>query len=111
MGAEPDGASWTGTVLDGRFGAGGGFLAACTGGDAGGVAAAGRGAAGDAGAAAVADDGFGAAPSGGSGVMMLTGGVEAELGNSALVGLPVGSDGGSAAIMPVAACGALHDAA
>ena len=31
------------------------------------------------------------------GVMMLTGGVEAEVGNSALVGLPVGIDGGSAA--------------
>ena len=30
----------------------------------------------------------------GSGVMMLTGGVEAALGNSALVGLPVGIDGG-----------------
>ena len=111
MGAEPDGASWTGAALFGRFGAGGGFLAAaCAGGDAGGVAAAGRGAAGDAGAAAV-DDGFGAAPSGGSGVMMLTGGVEAELGNSALVGLPVGTDAGSAAIMPVTACGAFHDAA
>ena len=109
MGAEPDGASWTGVVLDGRFGAGGGFLAAaCAGGD---VAAAGRGAAGDAGAVAVDDDGFGAAPSGGSGVMMLTGGVEAELGNSALVGLPVGTDGGSAAITPAAACGVFHDAA
>ena len=43
--------------------------------------------------------------------MMLTGGVEAEVGNSALVGLPVGTDGGSAAIMPAAACGAFHDAA
>ena len=109
MGA--DGASWTGAPLDGRFGAGGGFLAAaCAGVDAGGVAAAGRGAAGDAGAAAVADDGFGA-PAGGSGVMMLTGGVEAEVGNSALVGLPVGTDGGSAASMPAAACGAFHTAA
>ena len=107
MGAAPDGASWTGAPLDGRFGAGaggGGFLAAaCACGDAGGVATAGRG---DAGAA---DDGFGAAPNGGSGVMMLTGGVDAEVGNSALVGLPVGTDGGSAAIMPVAACGAFQD--
>jgi hypothetical protein len=112
VGAEPDGASWTGAALDGRFGAGGGFLAAvCAGGDAGGVAAAERGTAGDAGAAAVDDDGFGAAPSGGSGVMMLTGGVEAEVGNSALVGLPVGTDAGSAAIMPGTACGAFHDAA
>jgi hypothetical protein len=33
----------------------------------------------------------------GSGVMILTGGVEAELGNSALVGLPVGTPGTSAA--------------
>ena len=112
MGAEPDGASWTGAPEDGRFGAGGGFLAAaCACGDAGGgAAAAGRGAAGNPGAAA-ADDGFGAAPSGGSGVMMLTGGVDAEVGNSALVGLPVGTDGGSAAIMPVAACGVFQDAA
>ena len=111
MGAAPDGASWTGAAEDGRFGADGGFLAAaCACAGAGGVAAAGRGAAGDAGAAA-ADDGFGAAPSGGSGVMMLTGGVEAEVGNSALVGLPVGSDGGSAAIMPGAACGVFQDAA
>ena len=87
MGA--DGASWTGPPLDGRFGAGagaaGGFLAAaCAGGDAGGVAATERGAAGDAGAAAVADDGFGA-PAGGSGVMMLTGGVEAEVGDVRVV--------------------------
>ena len=103
--------SWTGPAADGRFGAGGGFLAAacaCGCGDAGGVAAAGRGAAGDAGGAA-ADDGLGAAPSGGSGVMMLTGGVDAEVGNSAFVGLPVGMDAGSAAIMPLAACGAFHD--
>jgi hypothetical protein len=35
---------------------------------------------------------------GGSGVMMLTGGVEEALGNSALVGLPVGIVGGSMAI-------------
>ena len=109
MGAAPDGASWTGAAEDGRFGAGGGFLAAacaCVG--AGGGAAAARGAAGAAGTAA-ADDGFGAAPSGGSGDMMLTGGVEAEVGNSALVGLPVGNDGGSAAIMPAAACGVFQD--
>ena len=99
--------------MDGRFGAGGGFLAAACAdgvpGVAGGVGAAERGAAGNAGAAAAEDDGFGAAPSGGSDVMMLTGAVDAEVGNSALVGLPVGMDGGSAAIMPVAACGAFHD--
>ena len=74
------------------------MAAAGAGAGAGGVAAAGRGAAGDAGAAAAR--GFGAAPSGGSGVMMLTGGVEAAVGNSALVGLPVGIDGGSAATSP-----------
>ena len=58
-------------------------------------------------------DGFGAgAPSGGSGVMMLTGGVEAAVGNSALVGLPVGADGGSPASSPEAACGgAFHEGA
>ena len=111
-GPEADGASWTGAV-DGRFGAGGGFLAAVCAGDGagagGGVAAvAGRGAACVAGAAAVGGDGF----SGGSGVMMLTAGVEAEVGNSALVGFPVGTDGGSAAIRPFAACdGAFHVAA
>jgi hypothetical protein len=34
--------------------------------------------------------------------MMLTGGVDAALGNSALVGLPVGIDGGRPASGPVA---------
>ena len=34
--------------------------------------------------------------------MMLTGGVDAALGNSALVGLPVGIDGGSPASAAVA---------
>ena len=46
--------------------------------------------------------------------MMLTGGVEAALGNSALVGFPVGidvgSDDGNAATAPTGA-GAFHDAA
>ena len=43
--------------------------------------------------------------------MMLTGGVFAELGNSALVGLPVGMEGGSIASGVVAAvtCGAFQD--
>jgi len=45
-----------------------------------------------AGAAAVADAGFSRAT--GSGDMMLTGGIEFEDGKSALVGLPVGSEGG-----------------
>jgi hypothetical protein len=52
-------------------------------------------------------DGAGAEP--GSGVMMLTGGVEAAVGNSALVGLPVGIDGPTA--MNGAAAGAFHDGA
>ena len=44
--------------------------------------------------------------------MILTGGVEAADGNSALVGLPVGIEGGSAATSAGAACvsgGAFHD--
>jgi len=41
----------------------------------------------------------------GSAVMILTAGVEAELGNSALVGLPVGTDGGNPASGPAAAVG------
>src|SRR5262245_48111882 len=109
---EVVGASWTGAA-DARFGAGGGVLAAAGAGyaaGAGGVAAvAERDAGGDAGAAAAgAGDGF----SGGSGVMMLTGGVDAEVGNSALVGLPVGMDAGNAATRPAVPCpGAFHDAA
>jgi hypothetical protein len=46
-------------------------------------------------AAAARGAGVGVVP--GSGVMMLTGGVEAAEGNSALVGLPVGMVGASAA--------------
>ena len=46
---------------------------------------------------------------------MLTGGVEAALGKSALVGLPVGiddgNDDGSAATAPTTGAGAFHDAA
>ena len=86
-------------IWTGRFGAGGRFAAATAGGWVGARAA-----------------GGGVAPAGGrdgSGVMMLTGGVEAELGNSALVGLPVGIDGGSAATRPAAdgcAAGEFHDA-
>jgi hypothetical protein len=44
----------------------------------------------------------------GSGAMMLIGGVEAAEGNSALVGLPVGIDGGSAATTPGEAGGAFQ---
>ena len=79
------------------------FLAAASGGT---VVAGGR----DEGNGALADGvgarGVDAVP--GSGVMMLTGGVEAELGKSALVGLPVGIDDPSAATGVVAA-GAFHD--
>jgi hypothetical protein len=53
-------------------------------------------------------DGGVAAP--GSGVIMLTGGVEAAVGKSALVGLPISVDGGSAAT-GAAAAGAFHDGA
>ena len=88
---------WTGAEAGGRF------AAACFLGAAGaGVVAAAAGAAGGAGAgalAAAAAAGL-AAPGPGSGAMMLTAGVEAEVGNSALVGLPVGIDGGMPAISP-----------
>jgi hypothetical protein len=65
---------------------------------------------GDAGGDTAARGGDGAAAEPGSGVMMLTAGVEAAVGNSALVGLPVGTDGESAATGATAA-GAFHDAA
>jgi hypothetical protein len=112
--AEGCGAIWTGAAATGaRFGEGG-FLAAATAGEA--VAAAGRGAGtgaswtGAAGGEARAVDDAGPLP--GSGVMILTGGVEAADGKSALVGLPVGIDPGSAATSPVDAAatgGAFHD--
>ena len=47
----------------------------------------------------------------GSGAIMLMGGVEAALGNSALVGLPSGIDGGSAATGPGVAPGMFHEGA
>jgi hypothetical protein len=56
-----------------------------------------------------------AAGAGGSGFMILTAGVEAAVGKSALVGLPVGIDEGNAANAPAAAgiavAGAFHDGA
>ena len=63
-------------------------------------------------AAFAAPGGFVPVP--GSGVMMLTAGVLAALGNSALVGRPVGKDGGSPASAPVDAVvmgGAFHNGA
>lgn len=65
------------------------------------LAAAGRGTGEGVAAALGADDADEAAD--GSGVMMLTGGIDADEGNSALVGLPVGVDDGS----PVKAAAAL----
>ena len=53
--------------------------------------------------------GVGAVP--GSGAMMLTAGVEAAVGNSALVGLPVGIEGASIATGADVAAGAFHDGA
>ena len=94
------------------------FCAACfltaAGGAATGSAAAGRGAAACALAAGEAErsaDGFDP-PVPGSAVMMLTGGIEDALGNSALVGRPVGTDGPSAATgagAGAASGGAFHD--
>ena len=46
---------------------------------------------------AVVAAGAGAVPADGSGFMMLTGGIDAEVGKSALVGLPVGTVAGSTA--------------
>jgi hypothetical protein len=65
------------------------------------------------GAFAIDADERGAADAGavlGSGLMMLTAGVEAAVGNSALVGLPVGIDGARAATGAGAAAGAFHEA-
>jgi len=94
-GAEAAGAIWVGAA--GFCLAADCFLAeamAAVGGEAG-VAAVG----GCFAAPAVGWDGrwpFGKAPVPGSGIMMLTAGVLAELGNSALVGRPVGPDDGRA---------------
>lgn len=94
--------------MRGGFGTGG-FLAAATAGAAGVGRGAGNG-------ALVADDDAGVrgaddvADVPGSGVMMLTAGVEDAEGNSALVGLPVGIDGGSAATGATGG-GAFHNSA
>jgi hypothetical protein len=89
------------------------FFAAVTAGD---VAVAGRGA-GNGVAFATDDGGDGGRGAGGvpgSGVMMLTGGIEVAVGNSALVGLPDGVDGASAATgvtAGAAIAGMFHDGA
>src|SRR3954463_13995579 len=98
----------TGAAAGGALFGAGGFLATEAG-EAAAVVAAGGGGAGTGaswtGAAAALGarppDDAGALP--GSGVMMLTGGVEAADGKSALVGLPVATDPGSAATSPGAA--------
>lgn|SRR5690349_7260324 len=92
-GVEAGGASGTGAAAGARFAAGC-FLAAAAG--AAGAAACAEAAAGARGAGAAFAAGA-AWRGAGSGVMMLTGGVDEALGNSALVGLPVGIDGGSPA--------------
>jgi hypothetical protein len=100
------------------FGAAG-FLAAA---DAGAAVELGRGdgsgafATGDDADEAAGERGAGGVVAGlGSAVMMLIGGVEAAVGNSALVGLPVGIEGGNVATgataAVVAAGGAFHDGA
>jgi hypothetical protein len=92
-----------------------GLLAAAAAGVAGAVAGVGRGEGNGAFATGEDDAGgrgvVGVVASGGSGVMMLMGGVEAAVGNSALVGLPSGIDGGSAATGPGVAAGMFHDGA
>ena len=105
------GAIWTGAAAGGRFAAAC-FLAAA-GAAPGAGADSGREACAGAGAVAALAGGFAeATPGGGSGAMMLTAGVEAEVGNSALVGLPVGMAGGNAATSPAPVCGgAFHDGA
>ena len=97
-GAEAGGgASGTGAAAGARavFGAGGFFAGAAACADAAAGARAGA-------AAAFAAGAWRVAAVGGSGFMMLTGGVDDALGNSALVGLPVGTDGGRPASGPVA---------
>ena len=92
--AAGGGASGTGAGARAALGAGC-FLAAGAGAAA--CAEAAAGARGAAGAALAAGAAWRAV---GSGFMMLTGGVEEALGNSALVGLPVGIEGGSPVSAP-----------
>jgi hypothetical protein len=112
-GAPGAGASWTGAGVCCGGGAAcfvvAGFLAAAT---AGAADAAGR--AGGDGALGVVDGALARGTAGaalGSGFMILIGGVEAAVGNSALVGLPVGINGESMATGAAAAEDAFHDGA
>ena len=110
-GAPGGGSSWTGAAVWAagvRLGAASFFLAAAIAEPA---AAGGRGDGDADGAFATggAPGARGAADAVGSGVMMLTGGVEAAEGKSALVGLPVGIVGASVATGPgAAAAGIFH---
>jgi hypothetical protein len=107
-GAPGAGASWTGAGGAACFVVAG-FLAAAT---AGAADAAGR--AGGDGALGAVDGAVARGKAGaalGSGFMMLIGGVEAAVGNSALVGLPVGINGESMATGAAAAEDAFHDGA
>jgi hypothetical protein len=114
-GAGAAGASWTGAAVRAGLGAAGFFAAAGAGvgrGEGNGALASDGDEDGgddnaDAGGRGV--EGVVACP--GSGVMMLIGGVEAALGNSALVGLPSGIDGGSAATGPGVTAGMFHEGA
>ena len=98
------GASGTGAAVGARaaFGAGGGFFAAAGAAGAAACAEVAAGARGAGAAAAFAAGAAGRVDAVGSGFMMLTGGVDEALGNSALVGLPVGIDGGNPASAAVA---------
>jgi hypothetical protein len=104
-GADAAGAICTGAAVRTDFGAGC-FFAAATAGTVAGGGGVGRDD-GDGAFATVAGARVGATAVPGSGVMMLTGGVEAAVGNSALVGLPVGIDGGRAATGAIG--GAFHN--
>jgi len=111
--ATSGGADASGDICTGADGAAGGVARAClgaAGGAAAGFFAAGAGEAAGAAAAVAAGGGAAAldAPAGripvpGSGVMMLTGGVEAAVGNSALVGRPTSTE------EPSGPCGATSD--
>ena len=106
-GAPAAGASGTGAGVCADFGAAACFLPA-----AGADPVAGRGEGNGALAGVDATErGAGAGVVPGSGVMMLTGGVEAAEGKSALVGLPVGMVGASVATGPGGGGGAFHDGA
>jgi len=102
--ATSGGADASGDICTGADGAAGGVARACLGAaGGGGFFAAGAGEAAAAGGAAPLDAAAGRIPVPGSAVMMLTGGVEAAVGNSALVGRPTSTED------PSGPCGATSD--